>query len=352
MTMTSDIVRYAMFQIGLCVCLAFPAAPATAQVASPPPLLLEGGRRLEFVRSFSSERDVMRRHAFWSKAVDFVAGATAKTSMVRPYDVITDSRGRVIVSDPGAALVHIFDFKNGRYQKLTGGGGDNFKSPIGVAVDSDDNIYVADSELGVVMVFDRNGKFRRCIGKLRGEGYFKRPTGIAVDSQRHRVYITDTLRDTVFYADLQGNILGRLGSRGSEPGELNFPTELLVQDGEVSVVDSMNFRVQFIDASGQFRGSFGRMGPVTGYLWRTKGIAKDNEGHFYLADAGLGVVQVFDREGTLLFYFGLPGDGPGEFAFPAGISIDGKDMVYVVDMMNRKVAMFQYVDVAKAGGGK
>jgi sugar lactone lactonase YvrE len=75
----------------------------------------------------------------------------------------------------------------------------------------------------------------------------------------------------------------------------------------------------------------------------------DKEGHFYVADAVLDVVQVFDREGTLLYYFGQQGDRLGEFEFPAGISIDRNDRVYVVDMVNRRVEVFQYMDKAKAG---
>jgi DNA-binding beta-propeller fold protein YncE len=56
------------------------------------------------------------------------------------------------------------------------------------------------------------GKFLRAIGSLKGgEGYFKRPTGIAVDSAAQRIYVTDTLRDQVFVLDMQGNVLQTIG---------------------------------------------------------------------------------------------------------------------------------------------
>ena len=63
---------------------------------------MEGGRRLLYERSFSSEREVKIKRSFWNKLVDIVAGQPEYHYLVRPYSVVTDSRDRVIVSDPGA----------------------------------------------------------------------------------------------------------------------------------------------------------------------------------------------------------------------------------------------------------
>ncbi len=63
------------------------------------------------------------------------------------------------------------------------------------------------------------------IGSLKGgEGYFKRPTGIAVDSAAQRIYVTDTLRDKIFVLDMQGNILQTIGKKGDgECANSTFP---------------------------------------------------------------------------------------------------------------------------------
>jgi DNA-binding beta-propeller fold protein YncE len=90
-----------------------------------------------------------------------------------------------------AAGVHIFDFTQQKYKFISrrDAGKDPMLTPQCVAVDAQDNIYVTDSQTGKVFVFDANGKFRHAIGSLKGgEGYFKRPTGIAVDSAAQRVY--------------------------------------------------------------------------------------------------------------------------------------------------------------------
>ena len=78
-----------------------------------------------------------------------------------------------------------------------------------------DNIYVTDSESGKIFVFEPGGKFQRTIGSLKGgEGYFKRPTGIAVDSAAERIYVTDTLRNQIFVLDMQGSVLQTIGQDG------------------------------------------------------------------------------------------------------------------------------------------
>jgi DNA-binding beta-propeller fold protein YncE len=318
-----------------------------------PTLPLDGGRRLEFVRAFSSEQEVKVKRSFLSRVVDLVVGPADLHRMVRPYSVAVDSQGRIIVSDPGAALVHIFDFGKQKYQKLEGSKQEDFQAPIGLAVDANDNIYVADAELGKVFVFDAHGKFRHYIGDLKGEGYFKRPTGIAVDSARNRLYVTDTLRNAIYTTDLEGNILGNFGKRGAGNGEFNYPTEIIAHNDELVVVDAMNFRVQILDRQGKFLDKFGRMGTVTGAMFRSKGLALDSEGDFYIADAYQDVVQVFNRQGELLYFFGRNGTAPAEFQLPTGVSIDRQDKVYVVDSFNRRVEVFQYIAAqnATAGGG-
>lgn len=323
-------------------------------VEEAPELLLEGGRKLSFERSFSLEREVKPKRSFWTRVVDVIAGEPDFHYMVTPYSVTTDSRGRIIVSDVGARGVHIFDFTQEKYKFLSRK--DTDKNPLimpqCVAVDAQDNIYVTDSESGKVLVWDANGKFQRAIGSLKGgEGYFKRPTGIAVDSAAQRIYVTDTLRDKIYMMDMQGSVLKTIGKPGTGDGEFHYPTELRLRGTELVVVDAMNFRVQVLDKSGTFKYAIGKAGDGTGWMFRPKGIGFDSEGHLYVVDGYWGVVQVFDQEGRLLYYFGQKGTGLGEFQLPAGLQIDNQDRIYVVDSFNRRVEVFHYYGLAKAGSG-
>jgi DNA-binding beta-propeller fold protein YncE len=342
----------------LVILLIAPASAGKRQKAgaepSPPDLLLEGGRKLSFERTFSSERDTRRKPGFWGKVINVVAGEPDYKRMVRPYGVAVDSHGRVIVSDPGLGGVHIFDPQGRKYKFLErqDKSKDPMLEPQCVAVDAKDNIYVTDSKAGKVFVFDIDGKYRGALGSLKGgEGYFKRPTGIAIDPQTQRIYVTDTLRDRVYVLDAKGQVLRTIGKHGSGNGEFNFPTELRMKNGVLAVVDAMNFRVQMFDAGDNFLGAIGNFGDSGGLLFRPKGIAIDSEDHIYLVEALRGMVQVFDRQGQLLYTFGQRGTRLGEFQLPTGLFIDNHDNVYVVDSYNRRVQVFQYHGLrAKAEG--
>ena len=61
-----------------------------------------------------------------------------------------------------------------------------------------------------------------------------------------------------------------------------------------------------------------------------------------MSDALFDVVQIFNADGQLLLVFGSPGSQPGQFRMPAGIHIDANDRIYVVDMINGRIQIFQY----------
>jgi DNA-binding beta-propeller fold protein YncE len=321
----------------------------------PPDLLLDGGRKLSFERSFSLEREVKPKRSFWTRVVDVIAGEPDFHYLVNPYSVVTDSKGRIIITDQGARGVHIFDFIQQKYKFIERRDvrKDPMLIPQCVAVDAQDNIYVTDSETGKIFVFDANGKFRRTIGSLKGgEGYFKRPTGIAVDSAAQHIYVTDTLRNKIFMMDMQGSVLQTIGKTGTGDGEFNFPTELRLNGSDLVVVDAMNFRVQVLDRSGTFRYAIGKIGDGAGWIFRPKGIGFDSEDHLYVVDGQWGIVQVFDQEGRLLYYFGERGTGEGQFQLPTGLQIDKQDHIYVVDSFNRRVQVFHYYGIAGSGDGR
>lgn len=345
--------------LGLVTVAALAPSPATAskpktpQPVTVPVLQLDAGRKLVFERSFSFEREAKPKRGFWNKLVDVVAGAPEFHHMQRPYSVVSDSKGRIIVTDPGAAGVHIFDFEQQKYKFVSHSEGkDAMRWPQCVAVDAEDNIYVTDSDAGKIFIFDAGGKLRHVIGSLKGgEGMFKRPTGIAVDSAARHIFVTDTYRNQIFEMDMQGSVLKKFGKNGAGNGEFNFPTELRLEGNNLVVVDAMNFRVQVLDREGTFQYSVGRIGDGRGWMFRPKGIGVDSEGHLYVVDGFYNMVQVFDREGQLLYTFGRNGTGFGDFQLPAGLFIDKKDRVLVVDSFNRRVQVFHYYALPKSATG-
>lgn len=340
----------------LLVCIAFPAQASHKDTKKPlenpwPELLLDGGRRLTYQQSLISERDIKGTPGFWTKVANLVAGEPDYRPLVRPYSVAVDSRGRIIVTDPGAGGVHIFDPAQHKYKFLDRQekSKDPMIEPQCVAVDWNDNIYVTDSKAGKVFLFEPNGKYRGAFGSLKGgEGFFKRPTGIAIDLATQEIYVTDTLRDRVYVLDPAGHVTRSFGQHGTGNGEFNIPTEVHIKGDTVAVVDAMNFRIQIFNRAGMFQGAIGAPGQTDLGIYRPKALAVDSEDHIYLVEGESGTVQVFNREGQLLYHFGN-GTGFGNFRLPSGIFNDRSDHVYLVDSYNRRVQIFQYFGLKDQG---
>ena len=105
----------------------------------------------------------------------------------------------------------------------TGEGGGQLKWPAGLAVDSDENVYVTDEWLHRVSVFDSDGDFLRMFGEFgSGPGQFNRPSGIAIDGNDD-VYVSDALNHRIQKLDKLGDPLYSFGQYGDGDGEFNAP---------------------------------------------------------------------------------------------------------------------------------
>src|SRR5205807_7758485 len=99
-------------------------------------------------------------------------------------------------------------------------------------------------------------------------------------------------------------LLARIGSRGTEPGQFNYPTNVALDShGRIYVSDSLNFRIQQFGPDFAPIRQIGRKGDLPGYFGQPKGIAIDSQDHLYVLDAHFEAVQVFDAMGQLLMDF-------------------------------------------------
>jgi tripartite motif-containing protein 71 len=73
----------------------------------------------------------------------------------------------------------------------TGTGDGQFKGPNGIAVDSDGNVFVADSGNARIQKFSSTGQFLGKWGRGgNGDGQFLKPYHIAIDSNND-IYVTE-----------------------------------------------------------------------------------------------------------------------------------------------------------------
>jgi sugar lactone lactonase YvrE len=298
--------------------------------------------RIRYVGSYATPADVGREKGFWRKLWEFIRGEDEFERVLRPMAVATDGQERILVADTRVKRLHIFDRRKKEYAYIAGAGEETFLLPIAVAVDGRDHIYVADGERRRIYVFKPDGEFDHV---LKGTGELGRPSSLAIDRVRQRLYVADVTRHQIRVIDLATERqIATIGKRGEQRGEFNFPSHVSVtQDGRLAVTDAMNMRIQLFDADDKPLLALGKHGDGSGDFTAPKGVALDSEGHIYVADAGFDNVQIFGGDGKLRLYWGSAGQKPGQFWMPAGLHIDAQNRIYVADSHNGRVQVFQYL---------
>ncbi len=208
----------------------------------------------------------------------------------------------------------------------------DFYQPEGIALDTQDNVYLADTLNNRVMKFSSTGNLLLSIG-LEGSavGQLKTPRGIAVEGQGN-FYVADSGNNRIQKFDSQGRVLGAVGSVGNGDGQFNNPTALALDaQGNVYVVDSGNSRVQKLDPNGRFLTKWGSPGTASGQFSLPNAIAIDQLGTVYVSDKANRGIQKFDTTGKSLGILGVYGTAVGQFSKPSGLAVDRQNNLYVVD---------------------
>jgi len=337
-------------------CAAMSEAPpprASAPIVFPAP---PDEPRFVYEHTIYSSADIVAE----APSADFRRAVTGEQrigeSLSKPY-AIAAFRGKLFVSDTVARFVRVLDLPAGRYARIgdeEGPGG--LVKPVGLDVDAQGNLYVADISQKVIIVYGPGGNFLRRIG---GDKWFDRLSSVTVDAAGTRVYAVDiggvsSDRHVVRVFDATtGSHLQDIGKRGKGPGEFNLPRDVAIgKDGQLYVVDGGNFRVVVFDRDGRHLHAFGSVGKQYGQFARPKEIASDGEGNVYVVDSAFGNFQVFNADGELLLFVGdrSERDGPAKYMLPSGIAVDADGRVYVVDQWFRKIDVFRPANLAADGG--
>ena len=169
------------------------------------------------------------------------ADNNAKYAFNRPANLNFGPDGDFFVADGygNSRVVHYS--KDGDYigqwgSKGTGDG--EFNLVHDVALDSRGRIYVADRVNKRVQIFDQQGKF---LGKWTDLGMVQ---GLYYVKKEDVLYMCD-LHSRILKVNLDGKILGVLGSFGKGPGKLDVPHYIAVDStGAIYVADFGNWRLE------------------------------------------------------------------------------------------------------------
>ncbi|MFC1766757.1 6-bladed beta-propeller [Planctomycetota bacterium] len=304
--------------------------------------------RIRYVGMIDTEEDVKEGKRRFPSLSQVLFGKKDLGVLLAPSAVATDSAGRLFVADRMGGVVHVFNFKTNDYYQFGALRDDQtLQSPVGVMLVSD-VVFVVDSQLRQVCVFDTQGTFHYAFG---GE-QLKRPAGIAYLPSTQEVCIVDTADHNLKVFHRSGRYQRTLGGRGVQAGHFNFPTHLWVDQSErLFVSDTLNYRVQVLDRHGVALRSFGQHGDRPGFFGHPCGVATDSLGHIYVIDRQFENVQVFDQNGRVLMAFGQEGKNEGEFWLPSGLCIDGRNWIYVADTYNKRIQIFKLVEGEEGNSG-
>lgn len=231
-----------------------------------------------------------------------------------------------------------------------GEGDGEFKSPIGIAIDRQDVLYVTEFHGNRVQKFDTDGKF---IGKFP---VAEHPGGIAVHADG-RVFVAPMLLHKIVVYGTGGEQVAEFGELGEGDGQFNQPGGLAFgPDDELYVCDQSNHRIQVFTAEGKFLRKFGGHGTEPGQFGGlgTKGsrlagphfLAFDAEGNLFVTEGAQGRIQKLSREGSPLLTWGKNDEGPGGFGGrekaarnalpgPIGIALDHNGNLWVSSSNSR-----------------
>jgi sugar lactone lactonase YvrE len=316
--------------------------------------------RIRYMNYFCSQKPPDAPETKKAKWMDRLAGVAVGEQvttekrlwqLVTPYGLAVDSKNRLYVADSKVHAIFIFDTETKDLQLIKNGVEARFGLITGLAIDDSDRLFVSDSEMRRVMVFDPQHKAEGSIS----EGLAS-PAGLAIDNENRFLYVADPDLDQVlvYDADPPHKLLRKIGTGGkahalTSPGDFAKPTNVAVdKEGLVYVTDTWNDRVEIFDPEGKFIRTWGKAGDGPGYFARPKGIAVDGDGHVWVADGVQDRVQVFSPEGQLLIWMGGHGAYPGQFNALAGITVDKNNRVFTSEQYAGRVQMFRYVTDAEA----
>ncbi len=164
--------------------------------------------------------------------------------------------------------------------------------------------------------------------------------------QRGQFFLASTVGLKVVLADREGNFkkgydLFRLFElEEKDRGNVDLGGFSVDADENILMTVPVLFRAFVLSPDGKIT-AFGKPSSAPGGFNIAGGIARDRKGNILVVDRLKGSVLVFDRTLAFLSQFSTRGYKPGQLIFPADLTIDDRDRVYVTQMGRRGVSVFK-----------
>ncbi len=246
--------------------------------------------------------------------------------------VAADSRGRYYVYHRGEEAPPLLCFdRDGNLVRSWGEG--VFGRPHMAKCDGEENLWLIDDGGHVLYLYSPEGEILRTLGTKgiagRDGTHFNRPTDIAFGLDGG-FYVSDGYGNTrVARFDKNLVFLGEWGREGRGPGEFLLPHGITTdRDGLVYVADRTNWRVQIFSSEGTFLRQWTHIGRMFEVVYGTDGC-------FYTIDGTHGRVTKLEPSGSIIGFFGTPGDGPGQLSTAHDVAVAPNGDVVVAQLDGR-----------------
>lgn len=313
----------------------------------------------------------------------FVDGISNAAHFDGPEGTAVDNAGNVYVADTGNDIIRKIT-PGGVVTTLAGmpdaagtndgiGSAARFHGPFAVAVDTNGNVFVADTFSSTIREVTQSGVVTTVagLGGVSGTNdgtssaarfYF--PQGVAVDDADN-VYVADTDSDTIRKITSSGGVSTIAGFPGAY-GNVNLPGAAarfyeprgLVLDaaGNMYIADQYNESIREITVAGTvstIAGSAGNIGTNDGVgtqamFFNPSGITMDHFGNLYVADADNNTIRQLSLQGTSWLVSTLAGKGnsagstnatgsAARFSYPTAVAVNSTGNIYVADDYNNEI---------------
>lgn len=303
--------------------------------------------RIQFLLGIRDSRDVEAKDDSFSLfSVQSGNQKTRVRTLVKPYGLAVNCT-TLYVSDTMQRTVAVIDLEKGRFELLKGNfGPGSLKKPTGIAVDSEGQLFVADTQRRLILAYDALGNFVRSYG----DDLKMKPVDVAVDSRQ--VYILDSENHSIRVLDRQsGKQKNEFGNTGDPDSRFRLPISMTLDDmGKFAVSNVLSGRILSYDRDGNYLGGFGKLGDGFGQFSRPRGVAAGGDGQMYVVDAAFQNVQVFNKDYRLLMFFGDPGQAKGSLNIPAGIAVSSGRLDYFQTLAAEGFELSELIFVANQEG--
>jgi DNA-binding beta-propeller fold protein YncE/tetratricopeptide (TPR) repeat protein len=275
----------------------------------------------------------------------------------KPEGVTVVSDGTVLVLDTGNSRIQRIEVANKlktaplppdlATKLLVSGPSRSWPVAAGLLAPYGDDLFAYLPKDGQFVRLDSEGKERARFGIKTGKepSATRGARGLAV-SRKLGLYVSDASANRIQQFTLDGvwkaNIAessGFFDSRKKE-GRVKEPQGVAINEaGTIYVADAGNSRIDAFSPEGVFLFGFGP-GIGTSALQSPAAVAWDKMRFLYFTDKELKKIFKVEPSGALIKSWGEEGEGPGQFRSPSAMAFDGNNYLYILDDVLRRVSVY------------